>query len=312
MPYALKHLYHSTMWVPDLDEATEFFARVFGRESVVLGEYIGSKPKDVPKGFRNDYATFTPVAEVQLECVDPTLMLIDGVQVHEPVAEPKLGALAWFIDGIEDLWSELRARGLHGTDQRRQIPEGEGPPRDVSSTPIVFALAEETGLDYELCVYMARRDPRGDPPVPAIIPGDPLGIECCSHHTVVTLQPDRARRFLVDVLHGRIIHEGRNPVLDTRSTYISLADAVVELAVPLGEDSPAARAAKSNAPNDSYRSLTWKVRDLDQAAKHLEAAGVRTEVRSDTTIVTDPADGLGVAWGFTTDLVDGDPRRATR
>lgn len=308
VPYALKHLYHSTMWVRDLDEATEFLARVFGRESTVLGEYLGSKPRDVPAGFRNDYATFTPIAEVQLECVDPTLMLIDGVQVHDRVTQTKLGALAWFVDGIEDLWSEMRARNLHGTDQRRHIPEGEDPPRDVSSTPIIFTLAEETGLDYELCVYMPRRDPRGDPPVPALSPTDPLGIECCSHHTVLTLQPNRARRFLVDVLHGRVIHEGRNPLLETESSYIALADAVVELAEPLGEGSPAAQVARRNAPRDTYWSLTWKVKDLDQVAKQLEAAEVRTEVRSDTTIIANPADGLGVAWGFSAVLVEGDPR----
>jgi catechol 2,3-dioxygenase-like lactoylglutathione lyase family enzyme len=310
MPYALKHLFHSTMWVPDLEDATEFFARVFHRKSTVLGEYLGSKPEDVPVGFRNDYATFTPVAEVQLECVDPRLMLIDGVQVHESVTAPKLGALAWFVDGIEDLWSELKARGLHGSDQRRQLPEGEGPPRDVSSTPIIFTVPEETGLAYELCVYMARRDPRGDPPVPALSPTDPLGIQSCSHHTVLTRQPDRALRFLVDVLPGRIVHEGRDELLETRSTYIALADAVVELAEPLVEGSPAARAAHACAPLDTYHSMTWKVGDLDQVAEHLRSAGVRIDARSDTAIVTNPADGLGVAWGFSTVLVDGDPRRA--
>jgi hypothetical protein len=312
MPYSLKHLYHSTMWVPDLGDATEFFGRVFDRRSVVLGEYLGSKPKDVPAGFRNDYATFTPIAEVQLECIDPTLLLIDGVQVHEDVTEPSLGALAWFVDGIEDIWSEMTARGLHGTDQRRQTPAGEDVPRDVSSTPIIFTVPEETGLTYELCVYMPRREPRGDPPVPAVSPTDPLGIECCSHHTVLTLQPERARRFLVDVLNGRVIHEDRNPMLQTRSSWIALADSVVELAEPMGDGTRAAEVAGRKAPLDTYLGLTWNVRDLDQAAKHLEAAGVRTEARSETALLTRPADGLGVAWGFSTVLVEGDPRSAAR
>ena len=308
MPYTLKHLYHSTHWVPDLKEATDFFGRVFGRESTVLGEYLGTRQRDVPAGFRNDYATFTPIAEVQLECVDPALLVIDGTQVHESVREPSLGALAWFVDGIEDLWSEMRRRNLHGMDQRNQMPQGKGPPLDVSSTPIIFTLPEETGLSYELCVYMPRRDPRGDPPVPTVSPTDPLGIECCSHHTVLTDKPDRAQRFLVDVLGGRILHQGPNGLLAAQSSYIALADAVVEVAQPLEEGSPAMEAWERSAPLDTYYSLTWKVRDLDGVAQHLEATAVRIETGTDTTIVTDPADGLGIAWGFSTELTEGDPR----
>ncbi|MGO8861670.1 MAG: VOC family protein [Acidimicrobiales bacterium] len=308
MPYTLKHLYHSTHWVPDLEEATDFFRRVFGRESVVLGEYLGSGRRDVPAGFRNDYATFTPIAEVQLECVDPALMIVDGTQVHASVDEPSLGALAWFVDGIEDLWSELRRRNFHGMDQANRMPQGESPPLDVSSTPIIFTLPEETGLSYELCVYMPRRDPRGDPPVPAVSPTDPLGIECCSHHTVLTDRPDRARRFLVDVLGGQVLHERRNSLLATQSSYIALADAVVEVAQPLEEGSPAMHAWERNVPHDTYYSLTWKVRDLDRVARRLEAAAVRIEADTDTTIVTNPTDGLGIAWGFSTVLTQGDPR----
>src|SRR4051794_35462477 len=102
------------MWVPDLQDASEFLSRVFGRTSVGLAAYMGSKPQDVPDGFRNDYATFTPIAEVQLECIDPKKLLVGGVQVHEDVTEPELGALAWFVDGIEDVWAQMRDRGLHG------------------------------------------------------------------------------------------------------------------------------------------------------------------------------------------------------
>jgi hypothetical protein len=307
VPYALKHLYHSTMWVPDLDEATRFFARVFGRESKILGDYLGRGRSIVP-GYSRDYATFTPIAEVQLECVDPTLLVIDGMQPNESVTEPRLGSLAWFVDGIEDLWSELRGRNIRGMDQSNRIPEGAGPPLDVSSTPIIFTLPEDTGLSYELCVYMPRRDPRGDPPIAAVSPSDPLGIECCSHHTVLSDQPDRALRFLVEVLGGQVTHQGEDDVLGSQSTYITLADAVVELARPLGEDSPTMRAWRSRAPQDTYYSLTWKVRDLDGVAQRLETAGVGIHTRTDSTIVTNPADGLGVSWGFSTVLSPGDPR----
>jgi hypothetical protein len=308
MPYELKHLFHSTHWVPDLDEATEFFGRVFGRQSKVLGEYLGGGGSPAVSGYPRDYATFTPIAEVQLECVDPALLLIDGIQPNESVTTPHLGGLAWFVEGIEDLWSELRHRNIRGMDQLKRIPEGEGPPLDVSSTPIIFTLPDDTGLTYELCVYMPRRDPRGDPPVPALSPSDPLGIECCSHHTVLTKRPELGRRFLVEVLGGQITCQGRNDVLGVESTFIALADGIVELGEPIDEDSPAMDTWRRRAPYDTYYSLTWKVRDLDQVADHLEASGVGLQAKTDTTIVTNPAESLGVAWGFSSVLSPGDIR----
>ena len=310
MAYAVKHHYHSTIFVPNLDEATRFFDRVFGRESKILGEYLrGGKERGIMFNYATDYATFTPIAEVQLECVDPTLLVIDGAQTFESVTEPHLGSLAWFVDGIEDLWTELRRRGLRGTDMSDRIHEGEDPPLDVSSTPIIFTLPAETGLSYEFTVFMPHRDPRGDPPVHTTIPFDPLGIECCSHHTVLTDQKERALTLLVEVLGGRIVHEGRNDLWATQSTFVALADGVIELGQPLEQGSPAMQDWQTHAPEDAYHALTWKVRDLDRAASHLEASGVRIQARTDAAIVTDPASSLGVAWGFTSELVAGDPRR---
>ena len=310
MAYAVKHHYHSTLFVPSLEEATRFFARVFGRESKLLGDYlVGGKERGVQFNYPSDYATFTPIAEVQLECVDPTRLIIDGAQTFDSVSEPELGSLAWFVDGIEDLWAALRAKNLRGTDMSDRVYDGDDPPLDVSSTPIIFTLPEETGLSYEFTVFMPHRDPRGDPPVHETIPVDPLGIECCAHHTVLTDRKERALLLLVEVLGGRVIHEGRNALLATESTFVALADGVIELGQPLDEGTPAMRDWQKHAPADAYHALTWKVRDLDQVASHLEASGVNVGGRTATALVTDPRETLGVAWGFSTELVPGDPRR---
>jgi catechol 2,3-dioxygenase-like lactoylglutathione lyase family enzyme len=306
--YFVRNHYHSTVLVPDLDEATAFFSRAFARESKVLGEYFGAGEREIVAGFPRDYATFTPIAEVQVECVDPTRVVVDGFQPRAPVTEPHLDALAWFVDGIEDLWSELRRRNIRGTDMADRIHDGEAAPLDVSSRPIIFTVPEDAGLTYEFCLYVAHRDPRGYPPVPAVSASDPLGIECCSHHTVLTRRPERARALLADVLGGRVVHEARNEVLGTQSAYIALADGVVEVAQPLEDGSPAMEDWQRNAPQDTYSSLTWKVADLDRVADHLDAAHVKLRTRTDNMIVTDPADSLGVAWGFTNALCPGDPR----
>jgi hypothetical protein len=308
MPYSVKRLYHPTHWSPNLGETSEFFGRVFGRRSLNMAEFLGLRDSDLVPGYPIEYCVFTPIAEVLFDSVDPTLHLVDGKQPYPAVSEPHLGGIGWFVDGIEDLWQELRRLGIRGTDQARAEPEGDGPPLDISSTPIIFTLPGDTGLSYEFCPYFAARDPRGDPPVLAVSSSDPLGIERCSHHTILTNQPDRALRMLVEVLGGQIFHEGRNDVLATQSTYILLADQVLELAQPLEESSPAMADLRRQAPNDTYHSLTWHVRDLDQAAEHLKARGVGLLAHSDKLLVADPADSQGVPWGFTPALTPGDPR----
>jgi hypothetical protein len=112
--------------------------------------------------------------------------------------------------------------------------------------------------------------------------------------------------LLVDVLKGKITYQGPNELLDTQSTYIALADVVVELAQPVNEASPAMPTWRKRAPQDTYYSLTWKVRGLDRVADHLKASGVGLQAQNDTALMTNPADSLGVAWGFTSVLSPGD------
>ena len=139
------------------------------------------------------------------------------------------------------------------------------------------------------------------------VPHDPLGIEGCSHHTILTSDSARAVHLLVDVLGGGIISVAENEVLQTHSTYVSLGDAVFEYAEPW-QQSPLMGRVAQNAPLDLYHTITWKVTDLDRAAEHLERNGVRIASRTEHTITSDPRDGFGVPWGFTTAVTEGDPR----
>jgi hypothetical protein len=309
VPYGVRRLYHSTHLVADLSDAVTFFKTVFGRDAVPLGVYLGSADREPNPRYPYNYATFTEIAEVLFESIDPALHLVDGVQYIDSVSEPHLETLAWFVDGVEDLWAELRRRGIRGVDQKKEEPTGEGPPLAAAwPTPLIFTVPEDTGLSYELCPYFPNRDPRGEPPRSAVSPGDPLGIERCAHHTVLTDRPERPLRLLIDVLGGRVIHEGVNDARATQSVFVALADGIVELGRPVEDGSPAMEDWRRRASDDTYHAITWKVRDLDRAAEHLQTAGVAIVRRTPTTIVTDPGAGLGVPWGFTTADVPGDPR----
>jgi hypothetical protein len=153
-------------------------------------------------------------------------------------------------------------------------------------------------------------DPRTDPgwQLPPVRPSDPLAIVRCSHHVVLTANLPRALKLLVNILDGRIVDEAENPILGTASTYVAVADAIFELAVPQRSGSPTQRDWERRAPDDTYYSLVWQVADLDRVRRHLAANRIRILEGDDDTVYTDPRDALGVAWGFTSSARPGDPR----
>ena len=145
-----------------------------------------------------------------------------------------------------------------------------------------------------------RRDPEW---ILNPMPGDPLGIEWCSHHTILTDQLDRAEEFLVDVLHGKVIDRRKNDRLGTDSVYIGLADAVFEYANPIELDTVARKTWQKNGRNDTYYAMTFNVADLEKVQRHLDNTNTKISSRDDTSITLDPSDALGVPWCFTTEKI---------
>ena len=300
-------LYHPSHHVPDLDEAEAFFERVFGRTSTRLASLSArsSAPRD---GFSNDYCTFTPIADVLFDCIDPARYLVEGRRPYEPVTEPSLRGLGWYVEGIAGLHTALRAAGLTVVDQLDRVVDGDDPPTAAgSSMPLLFTTPADAGLRHELLppIPFALDHRQADgwtlgPPAP----DDPLGVVGCAHHTVTTRRPERARRLLVDVFGGTVIHEGHDELLDATATYVRLADTVIELAVPTSAGAGAGAAdradqrADDGAAGDDYGSIAWEVVDLARAEAHLVAEGVGIAARTDRAILTVPATGLGIAWRF--------------
>jgi hypothetical protein len=152
------------------------------------------------------------------------------------------------------------------------------------------------GLDHRNAAGWAPGDAQG-----------PLGVERCAFHTLLTDNPRRALRTLVDALGGTVFYQGRDEVIGADASYVRLADTVLQLAVP-DEGTAAYADWTTTAPDDTYYSLTFKVADLGRAAAHLKSQGVGIRSQAGDTLVTDPDTSIGVPWGFTTLLVPGDPR----
>jgi catechol 2,3-dioxygenase-like lactoylglutathione lyase family enzyme len=316
--YTTLTVFHPIHWVSDLQEAGAWLERIFGRPTVSLTELMGDEPHR--DGYTIDYAIFCFIQDVFFESMDPARLTLGGRESipsrrMPPPSVPRLTHFGWYVEGAEELFAALTEAGLHC---QSQLGEPITEPSRAGKTDFVsyYAMPEEVGLAYQLHENPAGKpraylfgDPRLEPgwTVPPVSAEDPLGVERCSHHTVLTTQPDRALRLVVDLLGGKIIHEGENELLQTRSTFVALGDGVFEYAVP-SSNSASMASALADAPDDLYYSLAWKVQDLERAQAHLLRQGVRTMMSDDQTIITDPATSLGVPWTFTATLTPGDPR----
>lgn len=289
-------LYHPSHHVPDLAEAEAWFERVFGRPSTRLSSLSERPPR---ADHSDDYCTFTTIADVLFDTIDPARYVVGGAHPYAPVEEPVLRGLGWYADDIGGLYRELRERGITVLDQLGRVADGPEPPTAAGSPlPLFFTAPDDAGLRYELMPRIPfpldhRLAPGWTLEPPS--PDDPLGIVRCAHHTVLTRDPERALRLVVDVLGGTVAGAGRDELLGATATYVHLADAVIEYAVP---DDPRVE-PRPGDPHDRYASIAWQVVDLGRAEAHLAAQGVAVAARADGAILTDPATGLGIAWRFT-------------
>ncbi|ALJ21964.1 VOC family protein [Microbacterium sp. No. 7] len=304
-PYAVRMMFHPTLHVPSLDEAEEFYERVFGRPSTNISTIMAGAASP---NHATDYSTFTAVADVLLDTLDPRRYVTDGEQRYPDVAQGHLKTTGWYVDGVGELYAELRRRGIRvvtSKDVELTAPEWPG-----GLAPF-HSLRDDAGIRYHFFeTFPFPADPRCTPgwTIPPVQDDDPLGIVRTSHHTIVTSDPDRALRLTVDVLGGTVIHTGRDELRDTSGPYVQLADAVIQYAT--ADEGSAAAADAADEPFDTYHAITFTVVDLDRVQRHLEAQNVGIARRTATGLVTDPATSLGIPWGFTTDTIPGDARVA--
>lgn len=309
-------MYHPSHDVLHLDEAERWYERIFGARSASLESLLAKLPPRPGSGYPPNYSTFTLIGDVLLDTIDPKRYVFEGIQRLPSVAEPHLRLISWYLSDMDEGYRALRRNGIRVVDQLDRIAVGdEAPLAFGSNMKQMYSHVEDTGLRYAFSSPsdVKASDPRAEPGwgLPQLSPDEPLGIERCSHHTILTERPDRQLRLLRDALGGAVFREGRNELLGATSTYVHLGDTTVELALP-DEGTAAYADWERRAPDDTYHAITWKVADLDRAEHHLTANGVRIAARSDDTFVTDPATSLGIPWGFSRVLIPGDPRLEQR
>ena len=305
--FRITRMYHPSFHAPDLAEVESWFERVFGASSTNIYEtFKGRETGDYP----TNYSTFTPVADVLMDTIQPSLYVLNGVQQYASVDQPHLKTIGWFAENSEGVYRSLRAAGIAMVDQFGQPAETEEAPRSAGggAMPLYFTVPASAGLRHEVLPdFPFALDHRNAPGWAAGTAQGPLGVERCAFHTLLTDDPQRALRTVVDALGGTVFHQGRDEVTGAAASYVHLADTVLQVAVP--DRGTAAYADwTATAPDDTYHSLTFKVANLDRAAAHLKSQGVGIRAQTGDTLVTDPDSSVGVPWGFTTQFVPNDPR----
>ncbi|MCG2624116.1 VOC family protein [Arthrobacter sp. I2-34] len=303
---AVPMMFHPTLVVDDLPQATEWFQRVFGRRGVRWEEkYDFSKLKgDYPK----EYSIFIHLGDVVVDVLSPKLLALpEGKKAPYPEGQG-LTDIAWYTEDARALASYFTARGIRVRDQNGSLVEnGDLPVSNLADDCyILWTLPEDTGLTYEFLemgeqhreFYSLVGDPRLNPSwtLPVASADDPLGVVRSLHHTILTLDLDRAERLYTCILPGRVIRRGTDTQWGAESVSIEFAGSVLKFARP---QSDALTDVFTGEPTetDSYVGMTYQVLDLERVARHLTQQGVGFE-RVDEAICTFPAETMGVRWTF--------------
>ncbi|MDQ0078582.1 hypothetical protein [Arthrobacter oryzae] len=303
-------LYHPTLAVPDLEEARTWFRKVFERPDLRWEETLDLSllNPDYPV----NYSFFAFITDIHWVFLCPTLHAqgaLAGQTRYKGVSDGMIG-LGWYTDDAVGMFEKLAGAGIRAHDQQGKIITNAKPPTSSFASDVFtgFTMPEDTGIRYEFQEtgerhwehYARQADPRLRPEWkgPSPDPNDPLSIVLTSHHTILTGNPARLSKLYVDVLEGQVIGHGHNAALDAESTFIRLADTVLECAVP-EPDSP--YSAKLSDGRDLYYGVSFLVKDPEAAGAHLAQVDVPF-THDGGSVVIEPVNGFGAQWRFIPEL----------
>lgn len=290
----LRELFHFMQIVDDFDGAQAFYDTLLEPQT-----YMAKSWSD----FDKRWASLGIVGpDFVLEIMEPS-----AVEEDQGAPLPKFRnrhgqhwhSFSWYVDDedMPGLIGRLRDFGV------RVIT----PYPDEGKTPTtIFTHPKDTFGQLEIqSLGEAHRDPRfGKGWSSARWLEGPLGLERTSHMTTVVSDLERARNFYETCLEAKTFHVSSTADVDSAFVFVG-SESVVELAQPTTENSDLARDLAEHG--ELPHAMTFKVADLDAAARHVEGLGLRM-TKDDATITLDPAQSFGALIAFTENVIPGDPR----
>src|SRR5260370_36189132 len=122
--FRITRMYHPSFHAPHLDEVEAWFERVFGCKSTNIYEtFKGRETGNYP----TNYSTFTPMTDVLMDTIAPTLYVLNGVQQYASVDKPHLKTIGWFVEGADEVYRALRREDVGMVDPFGKRAEGDEP-----------------------------------------------------------------------------------------------------------------------------------------------------------------------------------------
>jgi catechol 2,3-dioxygenase-like lactoylglutathione lyase family enzyme len=265
---------------------------------------------DYPK----DYSFLVHLGDVVFDVLSPSLIEQKaGWKPHYPPGQGMVD-LAWYSHDIPGLAAQLMGNGVRIVDQHRTAVDPDTTDLKArlesnltADSYLLFLDEADAGVPYEFFdmgraneeFYSRVGDPRLRPgwTLPPTAPDDPLGVIQCSHHTVLTRDPDRALRLYVEILGGTVVERRYDERRDADSVFVAYARSVLEFATPRSGHVVDPRTG-DEAAQDVYVGLALHVQDPERAAEHLRREGIAVTSGPRGDVVADAADTFGVEWTF--------------
>jgi len=291
----LFHVIHITEDVAELDA---WYKDVFGGVPMMDNHYSPLEKRD---------ASIVCVGDTPIEPMAPTD--VEGADAL-PVGRffkrfgPHLHSVAWYIEGLGDLYDALHERGV------RMFADGGFPITERPSEGAIYTQPRDTHTQLEFAPFVNPRDPRKQEGWSSRWWAEehPLGIERLASVTIVVKDAESASSFYTEVLGGSVVERRHSALTKTDDVAIAVGEStILVLAQPTVEDSFARRDLDRNG--DIMHALTFRVGDLQAAEKYLGSKDVHMALGDDETIVMDPDDTYGALLAFTTRTIPGNPRR---
>lgn len=276
----LHSLDHVILAVDDLEGATRDYTRLLGRRPAWRGEHPSAGSANTLFNLENTY----------VELLSPSGPGPVGDLLRARIAAEGEGpvGLAFGTEDAEACHRTLTERGLHPATPEPGLgrDSDSGAYREWRRVPL--PIEETRGVVLFAIEHTS--------PPEILPPSDPIGPEPATafgldHAVVQTTDPDAAIALYGDALGLRLALDKSFPQWGMRLLFFRVAGLTIEIAVPLEPKDP--------MPGDRFWGITWRVRDIEAAAKRLTEAGIEvSEVRQgrkpDTQVCTVKSGTRGV------------------
>jgi methylmalonyl-CoA/ethylmalonyl-CoA epimerase len=289
----IRSAFHVTHMLRDLEEGTGLYERIFQPPISFAGYHAGE----------NRDASFACISDAYIELfaprdADDAAPASSGGRFIKRWGQG-LANFGWLIDG--DVGEAIRACEAKGYPL--VYVAGSGAP-----TAFFVHPSHAHGIMLEIASGSIRDDSRTTSSWEARWRDvQPLGIERMNSVAYAVRDLNGAVQFIQDLSGATLVHRMIDANTGTEHAYLWVTDHVIELAQPVSDSSPIGRYVREHGPK--IYAVTFKVKNLRQAAAYLRGIGVSVLDREESgTITVNPGDMLGARYSFTEVAIPDDPR----